>query len=117
MKYLKTIGKYFDNYVTEEKNRCCDKLLSEIKLKYNIGKLIVDAQGWKYNSNYGNKLIKMWSKELIKKYGDYFSINNLKSMRRVYLELEDEYKNSNSLNFEIFLIDRVIIPEIKKNML
>ena len=92
------------------------KMLDDIKVKYNIGKVIVDAQGWKYNSNYGNRLIKEWSKDLIKQYGSYFSVENLKNMRTIYLKLDEDYNNSNYLNFDFFLLETIIIPEMKENM-
>ena len=91
-------------------------MLDDIKVKYNIGKVIVDAQGWKYNSNYGNRLIKEWSKDLVKQYGSYFSIENLKNMRTIYLKLDEDYNNSNYLNFDFFLLETIIIPEMKENM-
>mgnify|MGYP000009662477 CR=1 FL=1 len=116
MGYLKTIKKYLDDYTIEEKQRYYNKMLDDIKVKYNIGKVIVDAQGWKYNSNYGNRLIKEWSKDLIKQYGSYFSIENLKNMRTIYLKLDEDYNNSNYLNFDFFLLETIIIPEMKENM-
>ena len=103
MGYLKAIKKCLDNYIVEEKQMYYNKMLNDIKVKYNIGKVIVEAQGWKYNSNYGNKLIKEWSKELIEKYGPYFSIENLKNMRTIYLKLDEDYKNSDFLNFDFFI--------------
>lgn len=45
MGYLKTIKKYLDDYTIEEKQRYYNKMLDDIKVKYNIGKVIVDAQG------------------------------------------------------------------------
>ena len=93
-----------------------NKMLNDIKVKYNIGKVIVEAQGWKYNSNYGNKLIKEWSKELIEKYGPYFSIENLKNMRTIYLKLDEDYKNSDFLNFDFFILETIIVPDMQENM-
>ena len=116
MGYLRAIKKYLDDYTIEEKQRYYNKMLDDIKVKYNIGKVIVDAQGWKYNSNYGNRLIKEWSKDLIKQYGSYFSVENLKNMRTIYLELDEDYNNSNYLNFDFFLLETIIIPEMKENM-
>ena len=83
---------------------------------HNIGKVIVEAQGWKYNSNYGNKLIKEWSKELIEKYGPYFSIENLKNILTIYLKLDEDYKNSDFLNFDFFILETIIVPDMQENM-
>lgn len=116
MGYLKAIKKCLDNYIVEEKQMYYNKVLNDIKVKYNIGKVIVEAQGWKYNSNYGNKLIKEWSKELIEKYGSYFSIENLKNMRTIYLKLDEDYKNSDFLNFDFFILETIIVPDMQENM-
>lgn len=36
---------------------------------WEIGRLLVDAQGGKIRAEYGNELIKKWSKEYTKNYG------------------------------------------------
>ena len=36
---------------------------------WNIGKLIVDAQGGKEKNKYGDKLLKEWSEKLTQEYG------------------------------------------------
>ena len=41
MGYLKAIKKCLDNYIVEEKQMYYNKMLNDIKVKYNIGKVIV----------------------------------------------------------------------------
>ena len=52
---------------------------------FEIGKLLVEAQGGEERAKYGNGLIKEWSKELTEKYGKGYSCSNLKYMRLFYL--------------------------------
>ena len=52
---------------------------------YNVGKLIVDAQGGKDKSKYGDKLIKEYSKKLTDELGKGYSTTTLKYMRQFYL--------------------------------
>ena len=52
---------------------------------WNIGKLIVDAQGGKEKAKYGNKLIRTWSEKLTKEYGKGYDYSNLKRFRQFYL--------------------------------
>ena len=49
---------------------------------FEIGKLLIEAQGGEERAQYGNKLIATWSKELTKKYGKGYSEKNLKRMRK-----------------------------------
>ena len=53
---------------------------------------------------------------MIIQYGSYFSVENLKNMRTIYLKLDEDYNNSNYLNFDFFLLETIIIPEMKENM-
>ena len=43
---------------------------------WNIGKLIVDAQGGKEKSKYGDKLLKEWSEKLTHEYGKGYDYSN-----------------------------------------
>ena len=52
---------------------------------FEIGKLLIEAQGGEERAKYGNGLIKEWSIELTEKYGKGYSISNLKNMRLFYL--------------------------------
>ena len=52
---------------------------------FEIGKLLIEAQGGEERAKYGNGLIKEWSIELTEKYGKGYSCSNLKYMRLFYL--------------------------------
>ena len=57
----------------------------KLKTYYEIGKLLVEAQGGEKKTKYGDMLIKKWSKKLMKDYGKGYSITNLKNMRKFYI--------------------------------
>ena len=58
---------------------------NELTHYYNVGKMIVDAQGGEERAKYGDGLIKNISKRLLQDGTNGFSIQNLKNMRRFYL--------------------------------
>ena len=58
---------------------------SDLTHYYNVGKLLVDAQGGETRAKYGDGLIKEYSKRLTTDLGKGYSIKNLKRMRKFYL--------------------------------
>ena len=52
---------------------------------WNVGRLIVEAQGGSKRAKYGNELIKKWSIELTNKYGKGYDYTNLSRFRKFYL--------------------------------
>ncbi len=61
---------------------------NEERLKgyYEIGRLLVEAQGGASRAKYGDNLIKKWGEKLSLEYGKNYSSTNLKYMRLFYLE-------------------------------
>ena len=57
----------------------------ELETYYNVGKLLIDAQGGVERAKYGNGLIKEYSKKLTQELGKGYSTTNLKNMRNFYL--------------------------------
>ena len=62
---------------------------SLVETYFNIGKLLVEAQGGKERATYGNKLIKTWSVELTKLYGNGYNYTNLCRFRQFYITFEN----------------------------
>ena len=52
---------------------------------WNVGRLIVEAQGGSKRAKYGNELIKKWSIKLTKAYGKGYDYTNLSRFRKFYL--------------------------------
>ena len=87
------------NYYNEIKNILVDNAIGrkireyksnqkDLESYYNVGKLLVEAQGGEERARYGNGLIKEYSKRLTSELGKGYSIQNLKNMRRFYLVVE-----------------------------
>ena len=55
---------------------------------WNVGKLIVKAQGGASRAKYGNELIKKWSIRLTNLYGKGYNASNLRKFRQFYLAFE-----------------------------
>ncbi len=58
---------------------------SDLNSYYEVGRLIVEAQGGEARAGYGNKLIKEYSERLTKELGKGYNVTNLKRMRQFYL--------------------------------
>lgn len=52
---------------------------------WNIGRLIVEAQGGEKQAKYGNELIKKWSVKFTEKYGKGYDYTSLSRYRKLYL--------------------------------
>ena len=58
---------------------------SDLATYYNVGKILIAAQGGEKRAKYGDELIKNYSKRLTEELGKGYSIRNLKNMRSFYL--------------------------------
>ena len=84
------------NYYEEIKNELIEnevykkakdysKNKSDLMHYYNVGKLLIDAQGGEARAKYGNGLIKEYSVRLTNELGHGYSTRTLKLMRKYYL--------------------------------
>lgn len=68
---------------------------SDLETYYNVGKLIVEAQGGETRAKYGEGLIKDYSKKLITELNDKkYSYRNLMNMRKFYLKFKSGKVNA-----------------------
>ena len=58
---------------------------SDLNAYFEVGRLIVEAQGGEKRAKYGNKLIKEYSERLTQELGKGYSKRNLALMRKFYL--------------------------------
>ena len=83
------------NYYNEIKNILIDNAIGrkvreyksnqkDLESYYNVGKLLVEAQGGEERAKYGDGLIKEYSKRLTTELGKGYSTRNLKYMRNFY---------------------------------
>ena len=82
------IDKKIDTYFINRIDKKIDTYFinrNELSHYYNVGKMIMEAQGGESKAKYGNELIKKYSERLIKEIGKGFSTTSLKYMRQFYL--------------------------------
>ena len=85
MNYFKNIEELIiENEVTKKANNLRDNS-NILRTYWNIGKLIVEAQGGEKRAKYGDGLIKEWGYKLSNKYGKNYGIRTLQRMRQLFL--------------------------------
>ena len=84
MNYYKEIKEQLINNEVYQKVKDYSKNKNELETYYNVGKLIIEAQGGE-KAKYGDSLIKKYSKKLSKEVGKKYSITLLKNIRKFYL--------------------------------
>ena len=85
MNYYENIKEILVNNEITKKVKDYSKNRSDLESYYNVGKLLVEAQGGLNNSEYGNELIKKYSRKLTKELGKGYSWRNLYNMRTYYI--------------------------------
>ena len=85
MKYYEIIKETLIKNEIYKKVKDYSKNKSDLNTYYEVGRLIVKAQGGEKRAKYGNKLIKEYSEKLTKELGKGYKESNLKNMRQFYL--------------------------------
>ena len=88
MNYLNNIKNLIEKDIVLNKKHRLIEENSKLSTYYEIGRIIIDAQGGEARAKYGNSLIKEWSRELTLLYGKGYDISNLKRMRQFYLTFQ-----------------------------
>ena len=88
MEYFKSIKKLIEKDIVLKKKHRIIENNSTLTTYFEIGRLIVEAQGGEKRAKYGNNLIKEWSNILTKEYGKGYDTSNLKRMRQLYLTFQ-----------------------------
>lgn len=120
MNYYNEIKQELINNEIYKKVKDYSKNRNDLTTYYNVGKIIVKAQGGKERAKYGDGLIKQYSKKLTQELGKGYKERNLKSMRSFYLFIEKGHalnaelswthykelmklKETNEINYYIYL--------------
>ena len=90
MDYYNEIKRELINNEVNKKVKDYSKNKSDLSTYYNVGKLIVEAQGGLDRNEYGNKLIKEYALKLTEELGKGYSWRNLYNMRLFYIKINDE---------------------------
>ena len=87
--YYEEIKKQLIKNEIYKKAKDYSKNLHDLETYYNVGKLLVDAQGGANYAKYGNKLIKEYSKRLTNELGIGYGWRSLYNMRQYYIMLNE----------------------------
>jgi len=85
MNYYEEIKNELINNEITKKVKDYSKNKNDLMTYYNVGKIIIDAQGGEERAKYGDGLIKEYSKRLSIELNKSYSTRNLKYMRKYYL--------------------------------
>ena len=88
MNYYKEIKNELINNEVYKRVKDYSKNKNELNAYYNVGKLLIEAQGGEDRAKYGDGLIKKYSKKLNDELGRKYNITTLKRMRQFYLIVE-----------------------------
>ena len=88
MNYYKEIKNELINNEVYKRVKDYSKNRNELSTYYNVGKLLIEAQGGEERAKYGDGLIKEYSKKLSEELGGKYNITTLKRMRQFYLIIE-----------------------------
>ena len=80
---------------------------------YNVGNILVEAQGGENRSKYGNNLIKNYSTKLSREMGIGYNTTSLKRMRQFFLIIEKGATLSHQLTWSHY-IEIIKLSEIEK---
>ena len=85
MNYYDEIRNELINNEIYKKVKDYSKNRSDLETYFNVGKLLVDAQGGEDRAKYGDALIKEYSERLILEVGKQYNTRTLRRMRQLYL--------------------------------
>jgi len=83
--YYNEIKEQLINNEVYKKVKDYSKNRNELETYYNVGKLIIEAQGGETRAKYGDGLIKEYSKKLTKELGKGYTFTSLSRMRQFYV--------------------------------
>ena len=83
--YLNIIKKLIEEKEVNNKVKYLESNKETIKTYYEIGRLLIKAQGGEGKAKYSDGLIKKWSEKLTKEFGKGYDISNMKKMKKLYL--------------------------------
>ena len=96
--YTEIKNELIDNEITK-KTKDYSKNKSNLMHYYNVGKLLIEAQGGEARAKYGDGLIKEYSIRLTIDLGKGYSTRTLKRMRKFYLYIQKGTTLSTLLNW------------------
>ena len=90
LNYYNQIKEELINNEIYKKSKDYSKNRSDLNTYYNVGRILIEAQGGEEKSEYVNQLIKEYSKKLTREIGQGYSIRNLYNMRLFYIRFRKQ---------------------------
>ncbi len=113
--YYNEINHLVKKLEVNKKARYLQDNSNTLKTYWEVGKLIVEAQGGEKRAKYGDALIKEWSIQLTEEYGKGYKITNLKNFRQFYLLFKKGRPLGDQLTWSHYRYLLPIKDEIKRN--
>ena len=98
MDYYTKIKNLIEEKEVIDKVRYLESNRKTVKTYFEIGKLLIEAQGGEARAKYGDSVINKWSEKFVRDYGKNYCIANLKNMRKFYLLFQKSYTLCSQLN-------------------
>ena len=86
MNYYKEVENLIKNNEINKGVRALQDNSETLLTYWNIGRLIIEAQGGEKRAKYGDGLIKEWGCKLSQKYGKHYDARTLERARSLYLQ-------------------------------
>ncbi len=83
--YYNEIKNLIESYEINHKVHALQDNSEKLYTNWNIGRLLVEAQGGLNRAKYGDGLIKQWSIVFMRDYGKHYNVRELRRMRQFYL--------------------------------
>ena len=103
MNYYNEIKQQLIDNEVYKKVKDYSKNKSDLNTYYNVGKLIVQAQGGEKRAKYGDNLIKEYSMKLTKEIGKGYTFTSLSRMRQFYLMFKNIATMSQQLTWSHYV--------------
>ena len=103
MNYYKEIKQELLNNEIYKKVKDYSKNRSDLMTYFNVGKLLVNAQGGEKRAKYGDNLIKEYSNRLTNELGKGYTITSLKRMRKYYITIQKGATLSHQLTWSHYV--------------
>ena len=110
MNYYNEIKQELINNEIYKKVKDNSKNRSDLTTYYNVGKLLVEAQGGEKRAKYGDKIIKEYSNRLTNELGRGYSTRSLKNMRKFYI-----FQKGQPLDAQLTWSHYVILMSLKND--
>ena len=113
MNYYNEIKEELINNEIYKKVKDYSKNRSDLSTYYNVGKLLIEAQGGEHRAKYGNGLIKEYSIKLTRELGKKFNVTLLKNIRQFFLIFQKSPTLSDQLNWSHY-VELLYLKDINK---